>query len=395
MLIEENMDILFNEVEKNKDKLINMSKTIWNNPELGYQEFKACDLLCTMLEENGFKVKKNIDGMETAFIGSKKSTKKGFKIAFIAEYDALINLGHACGHNLFCCSAVGAAISLSKVLEEIGGEIVVIGSPAEEGGVKDAGGKVALVRDGYFDDVDVAFMCHADGDTIIERTLVSSANVKIEFKGRSAHAGGCPEKGINALQAGVLTIDNVNAVRQQLLPGDSFNGIIKEGGTLQNTIPDLCRLTFSVRSKNVSRVKDMMNRLEICAKAAAMVTGCEYTVEFPKNVYADTLSNHELGLVCASIMDKLGVPYKQHDSKGFAWDLGNVTYKCPTLGTYLKIGDESLVNHTPEFRIAANTDEGYAALITAAKTMSGTAYEFAKSEELRKKVYDEFERTRK
>jgi amidohydrolase len=386
---------LFDKVEKNRNALVEVSSKIWENPELGNQEFMAADLLCALLEQNGFQVERKIAGMETSFIGRFQSGQKGPRVAFIAEYDALPEIGHACGHNLFCCSAVGAGVALSKFLAKTGGEAVVLGSPAEEGVVPDYGGKVTLVEAGYFKDVDCAFTAHGENETVIERSLAASMAVGVTFNGVAAHAGGSPEKGVNALAAGLLCMNNINAIRQHGLPGDVINGIVTEGGTMPNTIPERCKMSFSIRAKTRANLQRILKNVQNSIEAAALVTGCTYELELPKNSYDDTLSSHELGLVMAQVLDALHVPYKQADSRGYAWDAGNVSYVCPTLAPYFKIGPESLVGHTREFREAANSQEGREAMISAAKAMAATAFEYLSSEELQKKVKREFEQTRR
>ena len=386
-------------IEKQLDGLYGgltaMSRAIWENPETGHREYKASGLLTDVLEQNGFEVTKGICEMDTAFIGVKKSRKPGPVIAFVAEYDALPGLGHACGHNLFCCSAVGAAIALSSLLDELGGEIRVLGSPAEEGTVENYGAKVVFVERGYFDDVDCAFTAHAEGETVIERCLVAASTVKVHFKGVAVHAGGAPELGKNALTAGMLCMNNMNAIRQQDRPCDVVNAIVTEGGTLSNTIPDSCRLEFSIRSKTSEYLERVMHNLENSVKAAALVTGCDYETEVVKNPMKDTRSNHELGLVMAEYLDRAGVPYKQYDERNFAWDVGDISHVCPTLGSYFKIGSQDIVCHTDGFREAANSEEGYEGMLLAAKGMAVTACEYLCNPELWERVRKEFEETRK
>lgn len=381
-------------LEGRRAELTQMSRTIWENPEIGHQEKLASSLLTDMLEKNGFEVERGICGFETAFLAVKKSEKPGPVLGFVAEYDALPKLGHACGHNLFCCAAVGAAITISGLLDEIGGEVRVFGSPAEEGSVPNYGTKAVLVKEGYFKDVDCVFTAHSEGETVIERRLAAATTVKIHFKGVAVHAGGSPELGRNALTAGMLCLNNMNAVRQQDLPGDVVNGIIKEGGMLSNTIPDCCRLEFSIRSKTSKRLERVMKNLENSTKAAALVTGCEYELEVVKNPMRDTLSNHALGQVMAEYLDRIGVPYKQYDERNYAWDVGDISYACPTVGAYFKIGPEDIICHTEPFRQAANSEEGYNGMMLGAKTMAVAACEYAVNPELRERAWNEFRETR-
>lgn len=395
MKAEKYIETITQQLESRKEELTAMSRTIWENPETGYQEYKASGLLTDMLEGNGFAVTRGICGMDTAFSAVKKSGKPGPVIAFVAEYDALPGLGHACGHNLFCCSAVGAGIVLGSLLEELGGEIRVLGAPAEEGTVPDFAAKVIFVQEHLFDDVDCVFTAHAEGETVIERCLVAASTVKVHFKGVAVHAGGAPEAGRNALTAGMLCINNMNAIRQQDRPCDVVNAIVTEGGTLSNTIPGNCSLEFSIRSKTSGYLERVMHNLENCIQAAALVTGCEYETEIVKNPMKDTRSNHELGKVLAEYLDTVNVPYKQYDERNFAWDVGDVSYVCPTLGSYYKIGRTDIVCHTDGFREAAGSDTGYQGMMLAARGMAVTACEYMLNPDLREAAWKEFNETRK
>jgi len=391
MLSEKYLDNLFKRLDAMKSELVTMARTMWENPEIGHQEYMACELLSDMLEKAGFEVERGAAKMDTAFFASKKSSKPGPKVAFVAEYDALPEIGHACGHNLFSSAAIGAGISIGELIDEIGGEVVVIGSPAEEGVVENNGGKIFLIEEGYFKDVDACFIFHSEEETVIERSLVTSMAVKADFKGYGVHAGGSPQLGINALTAGMLTLNNTNAMRQQFYPGDSLNGVVYEGGLMPNTIPEDCKMAFSTRAKtkkNLHRVIDMLKR---SVEAAALVTGCKYQLHLPEHNYEDTLCNHEMGLVLAEIFDKLGVCYNQFDERDYAWDVGNISYVCPVLASYIKIGPKGIVCHTDEFKQAANSEEGYNGMLIGAKGMAATALEFYLNEDFRKKVKYEFD----
>lgn len=378
------------ELEARREELTAISRTIWENPETGYQEYRASGLLTDLLEKNGFKVTRGICNMDTSFMGVKKSGKPGPVIAFVAEYDALPGLGHACGHNLFCCSAVGAGIVLGGLLEELGGEIRVLGAPAEEGTVPNFAAKVIFVEEGLFEGVDCVFTAHAEGETVIERRLVAATTVKVHFKGFAVHAGGAPELGKNALTAGMLCMNNMNAVRQQDRPCDVVNAIVTEGGALSNTIPDRCSLEFSIRSKTSGYMERVKRNLENSVKAAALVTGCSYEMEEVKNPMKDTRSNHELGKALAEYLDSAGVSYKQYDERNFAWDVGDISYVCPTLASYFKIGPETIACHTDGFREAANSDAGYEGMMLAAKGMAATACEYLVNPQLRERAWKEF-----
>lgn len=395
MLAEKYIGKITEELESRREALTAMSRTIWENPELGHQEFKASKLLTDMLSENGFTVERNLLGMETAFSAVKKSGKPGPVIAYVAEYDALPKIGHACGHNLFCCSAVGGAITLSKIQEELGGEVRVIGAPAEEGTVPNYGTKAVMVNEGIFSDVDCVLTAHGEGETVIERNLVAATTVKLHFHGYGVHAGGDPVLGKNALTAGMLCMSNMNAIRQQNRSCDVISGIVTDGGLVSNTIPDSCGLEFSLRSDTSPHLDRVVQNLRNCAEAACLVTGCTYDWEVVPNPMKDTKSNHQMGLVLAEYLDSIGESYTQTDSRNFAWDVGDITYACPTLGSYFKMGPSDIACHTEPFCKAAGSQQGFDGMMLAAKGLTVVACEYLLNEDFRKAAWKEFEETRK
>lgn len=395
MLAEKYINTITEQLDERRAALTEMSRTIWENPELGHQEYTASRLLSGMLEESGFAVERGILGMETAFSAVKKSGKSGPIIAYVAEYDALPKIGHACAHNLFCCSAVGGAIVLSKLQEELGGEVRVIGSPAEEGTVPNYGTKAVMVNEGLFNDVDCVFTAHGECETVIERNLVAATTVQIHFKGYGVHAGGDQVLGKNALTAGMLCMNNMNAIRQQNRPCDVINSIVTDGGLVSNTIPDSCGLEFSVRSDTSAHLDRVINNLRNCAEAACLVTGCTYEWEIVKNPMRDTKSNHQLGLVLKEYLDSIGESYVETDSRNYAWDVGDITYACPTLGSYFKMGPEGIVCHTEPFREAAGSEMGFDGMMLAAKGLTAVACEYLLNPKLREAAWKEFYETRK
>lgn len=384
-----------NEIDNRREELVNLSTYIWKNPELGFQEFKACNVLSEALEKEGFEITKKAADLDTAFVAIKEGKKHGPCIALMSEYDALEGLGHACGHNLFSVSALGTAIGLSKAIDEIGGTIMVLGTPAEEGTVPNAGGKIPMIEKGLFDNVDIAMICHAEGRTIIERILGASAVVEVEYTGKAAHAGGSPHEGINALSAGVLAINNINALRQHFLPGVIVNVIISEGGIGQNTIPDKCVLKMSIRADKKEVLEDVIEKVNNCIKAGALATGCQYEISSPKKTYENLVPNHSLALSFKEALDYLGVSSIQRETASYGWDAGNVSHVCPTIAPYIKIGKEGLVGHTDEFREASNSEEGFYGMLIGAKAMAITAIDYLINEELQVKVREEFQNSLK
>jgi amidohydrolase len=371
--IDEIKKILDDNIDAMSDRLIAASSEIWLHPEIGHEEFFAYRLLTGMLEADGFIIENNPAGMATAFIATKDTGKHGPTIALISEYDALPKLGHACGHNLFSVSAVGSALALSKIEDQLSGKIVVIGTPAEEGVVRKAGGKAYLVEAGYFDKVDAAMICHAEGRTIIKRNLIASASMDVTFRGKPAHAAGSPHEGINALTAGVLTINNINALRQHFLPRTIVNAILTEGGTSQNTIPDHCVMQISIRAEKRDVHQSVIAQVRRCIEAAAHVTGCNFEIDSDRKIYEDLNLNDELAVLFADALQSQGIDFVESEYANYSWDIGNVSYVCPTIAPYIKIGPNNLIGHTDEFREASNSSGGYEGMLVGAKAMARVA----------------------
>ena len=361
-------------VNAQAEELVALSSDIWAHPEIGYEEKRTSKLLCEALEQRVFSVEQGIAELPTAFVARRGSGSPN--IYFTAEYDALPGLGHACGHNLFCCSAIGAATAFAEWLEANGlsGTATVIGGPAEEGGAIDnGGGKVVLIDHGYFDDADIAMIAHADGGNVIERHLDAGATISVTFMGRPAHAGGSPEKGINALTAGMLLVSNINACRQQFSSLVRVNPVIRECSPSANTIPEFCTLRVNVRAYARRDLDEVLAKVDDCVKAACLVTGCTEEHHPVSHPTSDLVPNHAMAEVWGEALGLLGVTYQRSDERGYCWDMGNVSHAVPTLAPYMKIGPDDLVGHTPEFRECANSCLAHEALLNAAKAMAMTA----------------------
>jgi len=239
------------EVDRRGQKLIEVSDAMYAEPEIGLQEFKSSAMLVDLLKNEGFSVETGLAGMPTSFRAVKKGKPGGPTVAILAEYDALPEIGHGCGHNIIGTAAVGAGLALSGLMSEVEGTLIVFGSPAEEGAVDGAGGKVRLVKDGAFKDVDAAIMFHPSSKDMVLATSNARVAMEIKFHGKTAHAAGAPHEGINALDAAIQTFNNWNALRQQLKEDVRIHGIITKGGASPNIIPDYSEIRMYCRAKNM------------------------------------------------------------------------------------------------------------------------------------------------
>lgn len=363
-------------VEAHQQQYIDVSKAIHANPEIGNEEFFASAQLVTLLEGAGFDVQKAVAGHETSFYAEKDSGKPGPTIAYLAEYDALPGLGHACGHNLIGVMSTAAAISLSTVLAEVGGKVVVLGTPAEEGG-PNGSAKGSFVKHGYLKDVDIALMLHPFGITMPTTDSLAVDPIDFHFYGKSAHAASAPEEGINALDAVIQLYVGINALRQHVASDVRIHGIITHGGDAPNIVPDYASARFYVRAATWGRTAETSAKIEKIAEAAALATGATVKIDRFQNEVKDLVITNAVDAVLNEKLAAVGETVVLDSGKSLgSTDAGNISYEVPTAHGYLKIGDEDLVPHTPAFREAANSDYGYGALVRGAQALALTGLEF-------------------
>ncbi|MGK8428174.1 M20 family metallopeptidase [Bacillus cereus] len=382
-------------IERNKEKYIETSHDIHANPEIGNQEFYASRTLSLLLGSAGFQLQHNIAGHETGFIARKSSGKQGPAIAFLAEYDALPGLGHACGHNLIGTISVAAAIALSETLEEIGGEVVVFGTPAEEGG-PNGSAKSSYVKAGLFKNIDAALMIHPSGKTATTSPSLAVDPLDFHFYGKTAHAAASPEEGINALDAVIQLYNGINALRQQLPSDVRIHGVITEGGKAPNIIPDYAAARFFIRAATRKRCAEVTEKVRNIAQGAALATGAKVKIHQFQNEIDELLVTKTYNDIVAEELELLGEDVNRKERVGIgSTDAGNVSQVVPTIHPYIKIGPDDLIAHTNEFREAARSEIGDKALITSAKVLANTAYRLITEEGLLEKVKEEFREAQK
>jgi amidohydrolase len=386
--IDELKQRIVDEVDARRDALIRTSDTIHAKPELAFQEFEAAALLTSILEREGFAVQRGVAGLETAFVASYTS-QKGDRpvVAILAEYDALAELGHACGHNIIGTASVGAGLAVQSVLDEVAGTIQVVGTPAEEGGA----GKVIMAEAGVFDGVDVAMMVHPSTRTMTRRTSLACYELKMEFFGQSAHAAGSPDKGINALDACILTFNNVSALRQQLTDDVRIHGIITHGGAAPNIIPDYVAAEFLVRAAEKDDALVVLDKVEDCARAGALAAGAEVKLTRGNEYYANMVPSTVLAGLFDVNLTALGreVQLPEPGGRMGSTDMGNVSHVVPALHPYVTIASDEVAGHSPEFRAAAASPEGHAGLLDAAKALAMTAIDLFSNPDLVDAAWEE------
>ncbi|MFS0674878.1 M20 family metallopeptidase [Ornithinibacillus sp. 179-J 7C1 HS] len=385
------VELIQKSIESNKELYIETSQAIHANPEIGNQEFFASKKHVEILTNAGFKVETAIAGHETSFYAVKDSGKPGPAIAFLAEYDALPGLGHACGHNIIGTTSVAAGIALAETLAETGGKVVVLGTPAEEGG-PNGSAKGSFVKHGYLNGIDAALMIHPSGKTSLTGDSLAVDPLDFHFYGKSAHASGSPEKGINALDAVILLFNGINALRQQLPTDVRIHGIITHGGDAPNIIPEYASARFYIRAESWSKTEEVSNKVRAIAEGAGLATGATVKVERFQNEVKDFVLNSVLDNVLKEELEAVGEVVWTEKGKGKgSTDAGNISYEVPTAHPHIKIGPDDLIGHTNEFREAAKSKEGDAALIKGAKVLANTGYRLLTDSNLLKRAKEAFE----
>lgn len=388
-------------IDEAKAKLHSLSKDIWSCPELAYEERKSHDRLVTFFsQEEGWKIDTHFK-LETAFRATWGSGGGGgsepgdvVNVGFLCEYDALPGIGHACGHNLIAEVGAAAALGLKAVLENtcslpVRVQVTVLGTPAEE----DGGGKIDLMKEGAFDNMDVVFMAHPLQDDAPYLPLVAEHDVTIKYHGKASHASAYPWEGINALDAAVLCYNNLSVLRQQMKPDWRVHGIIKHGGVKPNIIPAYTELEYYLRTPSRAELSILKTKAEMCFRSAATATGCQVEVEYAKNAFDNILRNTTLEDLYEKNGKALGMEFTTDEevlnNASGSTDFGNVTFVVPGIHPYFYIGSKAL-NHTEEYTVASGDDRAQFYTLRTAKALVMTALDVLLCPELLQRVKQEF-----
>ena len=373
------------------EELIEVSRAIHGRPELAFEEHFACETLSSALSDHGLAPATGVFTLPTAFEAQINADTAGPTVAILAEYDALPGIGHACGHNIIATSALGATLGLAAVADTLPGQVRLIGTPAEERG----GGKELMARAGAFDGVDAAMMIHPAGMNLASMPCICVAEVQVVYHGKSAHASAMPHKGVNALDGLLLAYQAISNLRQHIKATERIHGIITEGGQAPNIVPDRTSGDFYVRAANEKDLARLKPRVQACFEAGAKGSGCEVEVNWANVDYLDLNTNWPLAEQFQSHAEALGrefIPYE--DALGFgagSTDMGNVSYRVPSIHPMLAVAPPNVVIHNPEFTKWARSEKGDAAVLDGAKALALTAADFLLSDGLQdeaKRAYD-------
>lgn len=362
-----------------------LALNIHANPELSFEEVNSAAALIAPLRAAGFEIEEDLGGLPTAFRATYDSGKPGPVIALLAEYDALVNLGHACGHNLIGTASVTAALALKQVSQFLTGRLEVIGTPAEEEG----GGKIILSDKGIFDDADAVMMFHPRDKTMVVRGGLACVDAVFKFYGKAAHAASAPQNGISALDAVIHTFNGINALRQLFTDDVRVHGIITDGGSATNIVPAYSEAKFLMRADTVKGLATVKQKVFDAARGAALMTGARLEIE-EGLTYAERNNNLTLAGFFQQNLEAIGVEVVPPPLKGGigSSDIGNVSQITAAIHPYIRIGD--VLPHTPEFAVAAGSEAGLQGMLQAAKALAMTALDLCQDDTKLRAVREEF-----
>ena len=356
-------------VADHADRLLEASHAIHARPELGFEEHHAHDVLADLLEGAGLAVTRGAYGLPTAF--EAVAGTGGPRIAVMCEYDALPGIGHAFGHNIIGTAGAGAGIAAATLADELGGTVVVLGTPAEEGG----GGKILMAEQGALDDVDAALMVHPAGMDLARFGAIAIQQLEVTYHGRAAHAAAAPQAGRNALDAAVLGYVNVAALRQHIRPDERIHGIFTEAGTAANVVPARAAATWYVRSPTVRGLQKLKARVLGCLEAGAAASGCTMEHRWIDPAFADMVDNDPMIELYRENLERTGRRLVDPSSlQGIvgSTDMGNVSHVVPAIHPMIAVSPPSVAIHTEDFVRFAAGPEGDRAVLDGARALAAT-----------------------
>lgn len=394
------LDAAAKAIDSAREELVAMAVDIHAHPELNYQEHHAAKLLSDSLEQHGFAVERGVGGVETAFRATLNGGGgDGPTVAILAEYDALPEIGHGCGHNLIAMAAVGAGLGVQANLASLPGRMVVIGTPAEEGG----GGKIRLLDAGVFNDVDVCLSSHPSSNrtiipediTMDESWSLAMVGYRYIYHGKAAHAAAAPEQGINALNAVIHLFNGIDALRQHLRDDVRIHGIITEGGLAPNVVPEFAAANFMLRCPDRQYLNEVVvDKVKQAAEGAALMTGARLEVEpfypFYQNVLPNAVLARTFRANAGAVGMKLDAPVAGRRGSGASTDFGNVSQTRPSFELRYAVSETPVPSHSREMCETAITETAFSNAISVAKVLTLTACDFLSDPALLQEAKAEF-----
>ncbi|ANR68647.1 MULTISPECIES: M20 family metallopeptidase [Staphylococcus] len=389
----EKKQIILDYIENENHKYLEISHQIHQRPELGNEEIFASRTLIEDLIAHNFDVETDIAGHATGFIARYDSGIEGPTIGFLAEYDALPGLGHACGHNIIGTASVLAGTALKQVIDKIGGKIIVLGCPAEEGG-ENGSAKATYVKAGVIDELDIALMVHPGNETYRTIDTLAVDVLDIKFYGKSTHASENADEARNALDAMISYFNGIAQLRQHIKRRQRVHGVILDGGKAANIIPDFTHARFYTRATSRKELDVLTERVGQIAKGAALQTDCDFEFGPIQNGVNEFIKTSKLDDLFAKYATEMGEAVIDDDFGYGSTDTGNVSHCIPTIHPHIKIGSRNLVGHTHRFREAAGSTHGDQALIRGAKILALMGQELIENKPLFEEIIEQYQYTK-
>jgi amidohydrolase len=364
-------------VDRRRDQLIGLSHAVHADAEVGFEEHVSSRRVATALTEAGFDVQHGVDDLDTAVVA--RAGSGPLRIGICAEYDALPGIGHACGHNIIAAAGVGAALALAEVADDLGIEVRLLGTPAEEGG----GGKVLMMDRGAFDGLHAAMMVHPAPYESPVMPCLAVQHFEVRYRGRSAHASAYPQQGINAADALTVAQVAIGLLRQHIRPTDRIHGIVTDGGDAPNIVPERTGGTWYARAADLAQLADLYPRVQRCFEAGALATGATVSFDEPGPAYSEFLHDQDLVDVYCREAQAIGREFTTvaGDSQlAGSTDMANVSLAMPAIHPMLAIDARGAVNHQPEFTAACVTPSADRAVRDGALAMARVAATAARDE---------------
>ncbi|KAI7853714.1 hypothetical protein BDC45DRAFT_509946 [Circinella umbellata] len=388
-------EIIYSTIDGLSSELREISLDLHKNPEISLQEHRSYKILADYMEKKGFKVTRQVYGMETSFRAEYgEDGSEGRSIGICSEYDALPGLGHACGHNLIAISGLASALAVKALLEsgKALGKVVLYGTPSEEL----LSGKIIMMNNGAFKDIDVCLMLHPSNQNRHYESFFALQDVKVEYHGKPSHAGGAPWNGVNALDAICQAWVSIGLLRQQLQGQDRVHGIITDGGQAPNIIPSFTSGHFYVRSSSAARVDEIKQKVDNCFRAAALATGAEVCTKWRDIGTCKSKCNLSY-THSAKYLEEFGEKLQTRQSQeanpgGASTDFGNLSYAFPSIHPLFDIGTAEFL-HTAGFANATHTEQAHKATINASKALSMVAAHTLLDKSFYESTKQEFETT--
>ena len=372
------------DVDARTKDLVSISHQLHEKPETNFEEYFAHKILTDYIADSKVNVTRGAFELDTAF-DVRIEGGDGPTVAVLCEYDALPGIGHACGHNIIATAGLGAGLALSAVAEQCGGNLALMGTPAEEGG----GGKIEMARKGAFRNIDAAMMIHPADADLARMNAIAIQNLFVKFHGLAAHAAVSPHKGKNALDAAVLGYMNVAALRQHILPTERIHGIFTNSGEKPNIVPRETEMDWYVRSPTIETLQPLRERVAKCLEGGAMAAGCTVTFDWKKNTFADLVDNVPLLESYIRNAEQFG---RQMTSEflpgpgGGSTDMGNISYLVPSIHPMMQVAPSGVSLHSAAFADYTKGEEATRAIVEGAKIMAMTAIDMWLSKALQDDV---------